>query len=221
MKLININIISILFFIIVACNQVEHDLSTKDIPPKTYTVIFDANGGSGSMPNQTFTYDVTNDLIPNDFTRTDYTFCGWVTTPDGITPDYIDCQSVKDLTTDKSITLYALWTEVGKITPIIFTPAPGKIDYADKVALSCSIDDVTIYYTTDGSSPTESSNKYTEPFAINSDTTLKVFAVKDGMKNSVISTANYTIKTYTVTFEDESGKLLSKFSELKKNDTLK
>lgn len=221
MKLINIGIISILFFAIAACSQVEHDLSTKDIPTKTYTVIFDANGGSGSMPNQTFNYDVTNDLIPNDFTRTDYTFCGWGIAPDEVAPDYSDCQSVKNLTPDKSITLYALWTEAGKITPVIFTPVPGKIDYADKVALSCAIDDVTIYYTTDGSSPTESSNKYTEPFAINSDTTLKVFAVKDGMKNSVITTANYTIKTYTVTFEDESGKLLSKISELKKNDTLK
>lgn len=220
-KRINIVILFISFFTVVACTQVESDLTIKDIPTKTYTVIFNANGGCGSMPNQTLTYDVTSNLIPNDFTRTDYTFCGWTTLSDGTTPDFADCQAVKNLTTGKSITLYALWTEEGKVTPVVFTPVQGKIDYADKVALSCLIDDVTIYYTTDGSAPTENSNKYTEPITVDTAVALKVFAVKNGMKSSVISTANYTIKTYTVTFEDETGKLQPEISGLKKNDTVK
>ena len=221
MKIINVCTIFVLLLIVTACNQLEYKQTIKKMKSQTYTVIFDANGGKGTSPNQDFTYDVTDDLTANTFTKANYTFSGWTVNPQATTATYKDCQPVKNLTSEKSLTLYALWTESGKMPPVIFTPSNGKIDYTDEVSLSCSIKNAVIYYTTDGSTPTERSNKYTEPITINSDTKLKAVAVKNGMKNSIISAANYTIKTYTVTFEDESGSFSAKFSGLKKNDTLK
>lgn len=221
MKIINVCTIFVLLLTATACNQLEYKQTIKKIKPQTYTVVFDANGGKGSMPNQNFTCDVTSDLTANIFTKASHTFSGWSVNPHATTADYGDCQSVKNLTNDKHLTLYALWTESGKMPPVIFTPSNGKIDYTDEVSLSCSIKNAVIYYTTDGSTPTERSNKYTEPITINSDTTLKAVAVKSGMNNSAISTVNYKIKTYTVTFEDESENLPVKFPGLKKNDTLK
>jgi uncharacterized repeat protein (TIGR02543 family) len=76
----------------------------------SYTVIFNSNGGSGSMPNQPFTYDVAQDLNANTFTRTGYTFAGWATTSTGVAV-YADEQNVDNLATEnnKNVTLYAKW----------------------------------------------------------------------------------------------------------------
>ena len=84
----------------------------------TYTVSFNANGGSGSMSAQSFTYDVAKALTANAFTRSGYTFSGWNTASDGTGTAYTDGQSVSNLTSDEngSVTLYAQWTAVTKFT---------------------------------------------------------------------------------------------------------
>ena len=52
--------------------------------PITYTVKFNANGGTGSMSNQTgIAYDSETTLTANAFTRTGYTFQGWATSAGG------------------------------------------------------------------------------------------------------------------------------------------
>ena len=81
----------------------------------TYTVKFDANGGgTGSMSDQSYTYDIEQALTANAFTRTGYTFDGWNTKADGTGTSYTDMQSVSNLssTDGGSVTLYAQWTEI-------------------------------------------------------------------------------------------------------------
>ena len=76
----------------------------------TYTIVFNANTGSGSMSNQTMTYDTAANLTANTFIKDKYTFKGWATTAGGAV-EYTDGQSVKNLTaTDgATINLYAVW----------------------------------------------------------------------------------------------------------------
>ena len=83
---------------------------TIDAP--TYTVTYDANGGSGTMEAQTFTFGEEQALKPNSFTRNFYTFSGWATTYGGEVL-YTDKQIVEDLTStpNETITLYAVWEE--------------------------------------------------------------------------------------------------------------
>lgn len=80
--------------------------------PNTYTVKFNANTGSGSMNNMTFTYDVSKNLTANAFSKTGYTFSGWNTQDNGKGKSYSDGQSVSNLTTENggTVTLYAQWT---------------------------------------------------------------------------------------------------------------
>ena len=78
-----------------------------------YTVKFNANGGSGTMLNQSFTYGVAQALTANAFTRTGYTFGGWATSATGAKV-YDDGQSVSNLTATHGATVdfYAVWMPI-------------------------------------------------------------------------------------------------------------
>ena len=78
--------------------------------PQTYTVNFQANGGTGSMASQVMNSNTTTTLKANAFTRSGYTFTCWNTRSDGQGSSYANCMSVRNLAaTGKSITLYAQW----------------------------------------------------------------------------------------------------------------
>ena len=79
----------------------------------TYTIHFDANGGTGeAMDNMDFTYgDAPVALTANSYTRAGNSFTGWNTEPDGSGTAYVEGQTVENLTTASgtTITLYAQW----------------------------------------------------------------------------------------------------------------
>ena len=77
--------------------------------PNTYTVKFNANGGSGTMAYESFTYDTAKALTANAFTRNGWTFKGWSESADVATAKYTDKQSVKNLATAGTKNLYAVW----------------------------------------------------------------------------------------------------------------
>ena len=80
-----------------------------------------------------------------------------------------------------------------------FTPEAGTYYEAQEVAISCNTADATIYYTLDGSDPTENSAVYSEPIAVEASMTIKAIAMKEGYENSNIATAEYTIILGAVT----------------------
>lgn len=74
-----------------------------------YTVHFEGNHNTGgSTADQQFTYDVYQNLRANGFTKTGYTFQGWSLTSTGGV-QYTNRQSVKNLASSGTITLYAVW----------------------------------------------------------------------------------------------------------------
>ena len=75
----------------------------------TYKVIYNINGGSGSMETTTCTYDKECTISKNTFTKTGYTFAGWSKTSDGEIL-YKDSVKVTNLVSSGSITLYAKWS---------------------------------------------------------------------------------------------------------------
>ena len=77
-------------------------------------------------------------------------------------------------------------------TPAADTAA-GEVDKNTEVMLSCETDGAKIYYTTDGSEPTDNSPLYTAPFFITQDVTVKAIAYKAGMLQSEVLTVSYTV----------------------------
>ena len=66
----------------------------------------------------------------------------------------------------------------GYCNTVVFSKNGGYIDSGTKIELS-SNDNCSIYYTLDGSFPTNNSSKYIKPIEINKTTTLKVVAYND------------------------------------------
>ena len=83
----------------------------------------------------------------------------------------------------------------------IISLAEGTYTEAQTVTLTRKTKDAIIYYTIDGTNPATSGTKqtYSSPITVNQDMTLKAVAVKEGLDNSEVVSATYTIN-YTVTF---------------------
>ena len=72
----------------------------------TYTVSYNANGGSGAPGNQTKTYGVTLKLSTTIPTMTNYSFLGWATSASGS----VAYAAGANYTSNANLTLYAVWS---------------------------------------------------------------------------------------------------------------
>lgn len=72
----------------------------------TYTVKYNANGGTGAPGNQTKTYGVDLTLSSTIPTRTNYNFLGWATSASATSPQYA---AGGTYTANSGVTLYAVW----------------------------------------------------------------------------------------------------------------
>ena len=73
-----------------------------------------------------------------------------------------------------------------------FSPAAGSYEGTQNVTIS-STAGATIYYTTDGTTPSTTSNVYSSPIAVSADMTIKAYAVKAEYDDSEVATAAYEI----------------------------
>ncbi len=90
-----------------------------------------------------------------------------------------------------------------------FTPEAGTYYEEQSVSIACATEGATIYYTLDGSDPSENSLVYSAPLDINQTTTIKAIAMKEGYNNSSIAEATYTIQSDVVTIfnQDWEGEM--------------
>ena len=118
---------------------------------------------------------------------------------------YMD-SSIENITQNSNHTISFNFKGLSNVAPPTFTPEPGQYD--EPVLLKMSSETGTIYYTTDGTTPTTSSTPYTHTFYITENTTVKAIAVSNGQPSEVV-TAEYTIGAEANTF-----KLVKKYNEL-------
>jgi len=69
-----------------------------------------------------------------------------------------------------------------------FSPAPGTYTSDQNLSMTDATSGAAIHYTTNGSTPTTSSPKYTAPLKITASTTVKAIAVASGFTNSAVTT---------------------------------
>lgn len=84
-------------------------------------------------------------------------------------------------------------------TPPELSIDPDPKTYTTAINISITADeDATIYYTTDGSTPTVSSSVYVSPIALSQDATIKYFGVDSAGNQSAIGEAAYVVYPITV-----------------------
>ena len=76
----------------------------------------------------------------------------------------------------------------------VFDPPAGTYTGTQTVKITDATPGAAIYYTTNGTTPTTSSTKYTAPIAVSASTTIKAVAVATGYLNSSVASAAYTIQ---------------------------
>ena len=168
----------------------------------TYTLVFNANGGTGTMSSETIAY-TTSQYLTNSFTRTGYTFSGWNTAADGSGTGYAKDQQVQGLTAENgaTITLYAQWT--ANTYTVTFDPNGGTVSQTSKTVT---------FDETYGTLPTPTKAGYTF------DGWYTEYGVFDGEWGSEVTKdttvdlisgitlyAKWTSGTYTVTFDPNGG----------------
>ena len=79
----------------------------------TYTVSYNANGGTGAPASQTKQHDITLTLSSTQPTRSGYKFAGWGTSATDTGVKYV---AGGQYTGNANITLYAIWSNAAKLT---------------------------------------------------------------------------------------------------------
>ena len=152
----------------------------------TYSITFNANGGTGSMTNVTgITCGGSATLTQNAFTRTGYNFAGWATTADGAVA-HADKATISNITSD--ITLYAKWN--AETYSITYSGLEGA---THSNPATYTIETETITFT----NPSERTG-YT--FA-----GWNPASIAKGSTGNKTVTATWTANTYTVTFNANGG----------------
>ncbi len=83
----------------------------------------------------------------------------------------------------------------GTVADPTFTPGTGSYSGAQTVTISTTPSDASIYYTTDGSTPSSNSTPYSGAVSITTSQTVKAIAYKAGWNPSNVVSAAYTISS--------------------------
>lgn len=192
----------------------------------TYTIKYNANGGSGAPSNQTKTHNKTLILSSTKPTRTNYNFEGWSTSSTATSAKYPAGGSYTD---NKAATLYAVWTlayskpritnfsvrrvnqngqldDQGTICNVAFNWATDNTVTAITVSYRQAITDASwsdVYLPAEGTSGSVSQNLSPE-FSIENSYEIKV-TVTDGDGSSYSSYATRTLPSSKFLIDFKAG----------------
>jgi len=171
----------------------------------SYSIVYNANGGSGLTEATAAVYDSEATVAANGFVWVGHVFVGWATKPDGAVV-YAAGQPVRNLTAQTSgvVTLYAVWEPLVVAAPTM-TPPGGAMftEGSCMVTLECATAGAAIYFSANGSTPRLTDVfRYTGPFAITDTATVKAVAVVDGVKSEYMTG---TITKRVLTLAEATG----------------
>ena len=106
---------------------------------------------------------------------------------------YFMSSSVEDITQNSDGTISFNFAGLSGTPAPELTPKAGVYDNAVEVTITCETEGAEVYYTTDGTTPTEESTKYTGAFTVSESATVKAVAVADDVMSNVVK-ARYIIR---------------------------
>lgn len=124
-----------------------------------------------------------------------------------------------------NVTITAVPSTVTEVAAPVITVtgrAIGGIYYGPAtVSISTSTDSAAVYYTLDGSVPSDSATLYTAPFTLSANTTVKAIGVKSGLSSSSVTTKSLVFSNDTILFfQDFEADTLGTMTTYSVNDSL-
>jgi hypothetical protein len=190
-------------------------MANSDVASATYTIVAVVATPTLSPAGGTFISSVQVTISDSTAGATIYY------TTDGSTPTTSSTVYTGPISVTRTTTIKAMAAPSGmadssvasatytiRVATPIFSPAGGTYDQPQTVTLSDTTSGATIYYTTDGSTPTTSSTVYTGPISVTRTTTIEAMAAASGMADSSVAGATYTLRAATPTFDPPGGNYL-------------
>jgi RHS repeat-associated protein len=189
----------ILVFIAIICSPAVGAATTVATP--TFSLAAGSYTGTQSVTLSDATsgatiYYTTNGTTPSS-SSTKYTVAISVSASETV-------EAIAELSGDTNSAVASAAYTITVPTPT-FSPAAGSYTGSQTVTISDSNSAATIYYTTNGTTPTTSSTKYTSAITVSASETLEAIATASGDTNSAVAKAVYTIVTPTPTFSVAAG----------------
>ncbi len=180
-----------------------------------YTVRVTTNAGNEGMSWISFTKRIANDadagawnyIAPYRFVPYSENGDAWWLTDGTVNQfnvldfntEHVDAQPVRmapgtyDITINANDNTFKIEPYIVTVETPTFNPEAGSYKAFQSVTINCATENATIHYTVDGSEPTADSPVYGEPITVESTTTIKAIATMNGMANSAIAEATYTL----------------------------
>ncbi|HXM98072.1 MAG TPA: chitobiase/beta-hexosaminidase C-terminal domain-containing protein [Candidatus Dormibacteraeota bacterium] len=111
--------------------------------------------------------------------------------------------------TVSEVDVYGLLNATPQAATPVISPASGTYQNSVTVSITDSMSKASIFYTTDGNTPTTASTRYVKPFVLNSSATVKAIATGTGFLNSKVASASFTIVNPSIIYEPESMPAIS------------
>ena len=179
------------------------------------------NNPTNSSTNAKFKFAITssNNLTTGNINIYPKSRSGWYWNPAGQNSNFYYGQQSKESTDLYRNGIVGVYNNTGTNSIWHFEDASSQVcaiptitynESNGQMSISTTTDGATIYYTTDGTIPTSSSNEYTAPFTVSSSAVIKAIAIKDGKINSTI--ASKRVVKYTYNIVNSSNKIALQYS---------
>ncbi|MBR3573307.1 MAG: chitobiase/beta-hexosaminidase C-terminal domain-containing protein [Bacteroidales bacterium] len=145
-------------------------------------------------------YEYNTDVTLTATANEGYLFNNWT-----LNGESVSSSDILTFTALENAAYVANFVVMGQVAAPTFTPAAGTYTSEQdlNVSMSCTTTGATIYYTTDGTTPTQTSTVYSTPIEITETTTIKAIAMAENMLPSEVAEATYTInQVYNVYVEE-------------------
>ena len=171
----------------------------------SYSVLFNKNAehATGTMKEQKFIYDESQNLLVNSFENPGYSFAGWNTNADGSGSVYADEENVKNLTAENEgcTVLFAQWSTN--------TDTPYKVEHYQQ---NTTDDGYTLFETEEKNGSTDSETLATpkEYTGFIAQSIEQGTILPDG---STVVKVYYDRKVFTLTFDNDGGSEVKSITE--------
>ena len=174
-------------------------LYAKWVLKPTFGITYKDNGStSGTVPLDDTRYEsgtVVQILNQGSLVKIGWSFIGWNTSPDGDKNNYPAGSSIT--IDDSDIILYAIWYQ--NVSDSIISVGSGVFSESFSIEITNSTIGATLYYTLDGSDPTEKSDIVNGSIVIAQPLIIKIRGYKENWAPSEIVSAEY-IGAYTIKY---------------------